>query len=123
MHITVERTDCTEFTTPLLAVNLFQGESEPEGPAASLDEKLGGEIRRMLERGDFRGREGETTILYPRDEAIAAERILLVGLGKREELDAERLRRAAATAVKGAASCGCRASPPSCTTRRWARRS
>lgn len=102
MQVNVERTDCTEYRTPLLAVNLFQGDREMVGPVSALDRKLGGAISSLLGNGDFRGKEGDAQVLYPRDGEVGAKRILLVGLGKREDLDVERMRRAAAVAVKAA---------------------
>ncbi|CAN5786331.1 leucyl aminopeptidase [soil metagenome] len=102
MNITIERADCTEFETPLLAVKIFEGDDPLVGPLAKLDERIGGQISDLRRRGDFRGKEDESLVLYPASGALGAERLLLVGLGKREELDPERLRRAAGTAVKEA---------------------
>ncbi|HET7276139.1 MAG TPA: leucyl aminopeptidase [Longimicrobiaceae bacterium] len=102
MDVTVAKTDCTEFKAPLLAVKIFQDEPELIGPVAKLDDKMGGAISEVIRRGDFAGREGQTSLLYPASGAIAAERVLLVGLGPRSDLDLEKLRRAAGTAVKEA---------------------
>jgi leucyl aminopeptidase len=102
MDVTIRRADCTEFETPLLALHLFEGAAVPEGPAAKVDEAMGGRISALIEAGDFRGKEGEMLLLFP-DGKVPAERVLLVGTGKREKLDRERLRRAAAVAVKEAA--------------------
>jgi leucyl aminopeptidase len=106
MEIRVARVDVTEFETPLLAVKLFEADSELVGPVSKVDERLGGRIADVLRRGDFRGKQGETLVLYPGEGSIAAERVLLVGLGKRDELDLERLRRAAGTAARQAARLG-----------------
>lgn len=103
MKVTVKRADCTEFATPLLAIKLFQDGDRLSGPAAKVDKKMGGRVSHLLERGDFRGKQGEALVLYPQDGELGAERVLLVGLGKRSELDPERLRLAAGTAVKEAA--------------------
>jgi leucyl aminopeptidase len=106
MRVSVEQVDCTEFETPLLAVKIFEGEADLVGPVAKVDERLGGRIADVIARGDFTGREGQTLVLYPERDSIPAERILLVGLGKRDRLDLERLRRAAATAARQAARLG-----------------
>jgi leucyl aminopeptidase len=102
MRLSVNRADCTEFATPLLVAKVFEGEGELVGPVAKLDERLGGRIADVRSRGDFRGKEGETLLLYPAEGSVPAERVLLVGLGKPADLDLERLRRAAGTAVKQA---------------------
>ncbi len=55
----------------------------------------------LLVPGDFSGRQGQTLLLYPRG-AVAAQRLLLVGLGKREKASMETIRRESATAIKEA---------------------
>ncbi len=102
MDVKVEQADCTEFETPLLAVKIFHNESDLVGPVAKLDERMGGAISEVIARGDFAGRVGQTAVLYPPAKAVGAERVLLVGLGKREGADLETLRRGAGTVVKEA---------------------
>ncbi len=106
MDIVVVRRDCTEHPTPLLVVKIFQGDEPLDGPVEKVDAALGGLIARVVDRGDFKAKEGETQLLYPAAGDLPADRVLLVGLGKREELDAERVRRAAATALKQAERIG-----------------
>lgn len=65
------------------------------------DEALPAEVAGLLEPADFRGRAKQTLLLYPRG-ALAPRRLLLVGLGKREKVNAETIRQAAATAVQQA---------------------
>lgn len=102
MDVKVEQADCTEFETPLLTVKIFQNEPELIGPVAKLDEKIGGSIANLIERGDFAGRAGQTAVLYPASGKVGAERILLIGLGPRSDANLETLRRGAGTAVKEA---------------------
>src|SRR5690606_2295301 len=102
MDIKLVQADCTEHATPLLAVKIFEDEDGLVGPVARVDERMGGQISGVIRRGDFEGKEGQTLVLYPASGALPAERVLLVGLGKRASLDLERLRRAAGTAAKQA---------------------
>lgn len=67
------------------------------------DISLPGEVAGLLEPADFRGRAMQTVLLYPR-AAVAPRRLLLVGLGKRDKVTAETIRRASATAVQQARS-------------------
>jgi len=53
--------------------------------------------------GDFTGEFNKVHMLYPKD-MITSGRILLLGLGKQDELNLERIRRAFATAVQSLAS-------------------
>lgn len=63
---------------------IFQDE-ELAGSAAAADEALDGLIAEMRERGEFRGKLHETALL-PTMGRLPARRVLLLGLGKREEL-------------------------------------
>jgi leucyl aminopeptidase len=92
--------------TPLLVVQLFRGDRQTGGYTSALDERLGGMIGAVLERGDFRGRKDEALVLYPPDGAIGARRILLLGAGKREDFTIEVLRRTMGSAVRHAERIG-----------------
>ncbi len=102
MNVSVQRASPAEVAAPLLAVPVFDG-ADLAGGAAELDRALGGQIAAVRARGDFRGREGESLLLYPAAGSAGAERVLALGAGKPEALTAERLRRAAGSAAKQAA--------------------
>ncbi len=89
------------YETPLLAIELPRGPLPPS--LTALDKQTGGAIARVLSSGDFSGKRDETAILYPPGPA---SRIMLVGLGKPEEIDRTAIRRAAAIAAKRARSLG-----------------
>lgn len=103
MNVSVARVDVVDHETPLLTLAIPEGTRELAGPAARVDERLEGAISRLIQSGDFRGKVGETLALYPAPATIGAERILLVGIGKAEALDAEQIRRASASATRFAA--------------------
>ena len=95
-----------EQATPLLVLPFFEGDREPGGSAAEIDARMGGEVRRVLGRGDFKGKRDEALLLYPRAGEVGAERVLLVGLGKEGDATAESVRRALGTAVRQAERLG-----------------
>ncbi len=68
---------------------------------ARLDRALGGALAAAVRSGDFRGREGDALTVYP-DGAIAARRVVLLGLGANSEAHPDTLRRAAGRAVGAA---------------------
>jgi leucyl aminopeptidase len=72
---------------------------------AAMDEVLGGLLTRLLKRDGLEGKPGETLLITHLPEG-KIERILLVGLGKREELDAANYRKALAAAAKCLKECG-----------------
>ena len=66
---------------------------------ATIDEMLGGLLSRLLKRDDIEGKAGDTLLISHVPEG-KVERILLVGLGKREELKPSAYRKALAAAIK-----------------------
>jgi leucyl aminopeptidase len=103
MELTCTRASIAEHSTPLLVLGAFEGSPPASNAIRLIDEALTGQISEIFATGDFTGREGQTLVVYPPNGRIPATRILLVGLGKRDGFDVERLRRAGATAVKQAA--------------------
>lgn len=91
-----------EITTPLLVLHIFERDRSPVGFVAKVDKLFGGAISRVLQSGDFTGRKEDTLLLYPPSGTPGIERVLLVGVGKREEHTMERLRRAIGVAVRQA---------------------
>ena len=102
MEVAVERASVTELATPLLVVNLLEGVMSPTGATGAVDEAMGGLISRLIASGEIRGDLGRTTVLHNQrpGAGLAAERVCVIGLGPREELDLEAVRVAAATAAR-----------------------
>jgi leucyl aminopeptidase len=67
-------------------------------PADALDKASKGHIANLLKRGDLDGKAGSTLLLH-QVPGVAAERVLLVGLGKAEEYTAKAYRDAMAAAL------------------------
>ena len=104
VSIRVERGSLTGVRTPLLVVNLFEGVDEPSGATGAVDEALGGLIGRLIADGEVKGSLGEMTIIHNQGDRarLAADRVGVIGLGKRDDLDLEALRVASATAARKA---------------------
>jgi leucyl aminopeptidase len=85
----------------LLFIPVFQGE-ETFDDLPGADDAVGGEWRRSLASREFAHRLHETCSARVIDASWKARRLAFVSIGARAELDAERLRRAAA--VSGAAA-------------------
>lgn len=65
--------------------------------AAAIDVASGGALQRLRKSGDFTGKPGATLLLHGL-AGVKAPRVLLVGLGRRQELDARGYARACAEA-------------------------
>jgi leucyl aminopeptidase len=83
----------------VIAVGMFEGEEVQKSQAGLLDNALKGLISDMVASGEFEGKAGQTVVLYPGEE-FAAQRAVLVGLGKRDKFNADALRKAAAHAAR-----------------------
>jgi len=105
MEIEVKRGAIQEEQTELILVNLFQGVTDPGGATGSVNKALDGQIGDLIAAGDFKGKLNETAVLYTRG-AMPAKRVLLVGLGKQDEFDLDKVRQVAGTAARKVRSLG-----------------
>jgi leucyl aminopeptidase len=83
-----------------LVVGLLKGERKPTGVAAAVDRAARGALSGLLARRDFGGAHAEVAVLYPK--GLKAKRLLVVGLGPRAGLSLQRVRLAAAAALRKA---------------------
>ncbi|HKU63086.1 MAG TPA: leucyl aminopeptidase [Gemmatimonadales bacterium] len=81
--------------TPFLAVAVGRGGLPAS--LATLDASAGGALGRLFAAGDFSGKRDETALVYPPGPA---GRILLIGLGKGDEISRASIRRAAGAAAR-----------------------
>jgi leucyl aminopeptidase len=82
-----------------LIIPIFQGQRNVPAEAQALDRKLKGAIGDLLKAGEFRGRLMEVAFVHNLDNA-ASRWTVLVGLGKREQLDLVRFRNALQAAAR-----------------------
>src|SRR3990172_285915 len=77
--------------------------------AGRIDKALNGAVQRLIKGGDFKPKAGAVSLLYP-DGKIAAERLLLAGLGKKDDLTPHPLGQAAGEGGPLAGNSGAEAS-------------
>ena len=87
MELVVRSGDALLEASDLTVLFGFTGEALPDAVAP------------LLESADFAAKPNQTSLVYPRG-AVAAKRLLLVGLGERSSVTAERVRQAFATAIR-----------------------
>jgi leucyl aminopeptidase len=95
--------DVAEYKGDVLIVNLFEGAAKPGGAAGAVDKALGGAVSRLIKRGEFTGKRG-TCAELPGAKTLGAERVVVVGLGKKEKFDADGIRLAACVSLNKAKS-------------------
>jgi hypothetical protein len=82
----------TEAPGDLQIICLFQSDPENKllASLASMDQQLGGVLTQVRTHDLFRGDLGETMLLTPKPGVIAAQRLLIIGLGDRTTFTAQR---------------------------------
>jgi leucyl aminopeptidase len=80
-----------------IVLGIFE-EGELSGEAQSVDSAAGGRLKKLLARGDFPGRPGET-LLLPDLPGVEASRVLLTGLGAKKNFARKSWRKAWAAAM------------------------
>lgn len=99
MEIKVVNTDIKGFEAGAIIVNIFERNEKPEGDAAALDQALDGAITRLISQGEIKGKINQVTVIYSLGK-VPAERVVVAGLGKQDELSLDKLRGAMANACR-----------------------
>src|SRR6185369_8787290 len=97
MKIDVKSADPLKHVTPALIIGCWENDGDRLFTAC--DAALDGCLARLAATREFSGKVNTTRLLHTLGR-LPAERLLLVGLGKRAEMDDERLRQASGNAVQ-----------------------
>lgn len=90
MEVQVVCSPLEQIETQALVLAVFEGESDNVEKFSSLDEKLKKKILKLIDSKEVTGKYKEFTILHT--DEVKAERILIMGMGKRKDFNLERLR-------------------------------
>jgi leucyl aminopeptidase len=101
VEVKTQKVDFERCKTEMLGLGIFSDAKGLDKLCTDFDHRLGGAISRLIKLGDFGGKEGTSAIVYG-DGKIAADRLLLVGLGERKKATIDTLRKAAANAANKA---------------------
>lgn len=107
MQIRAIAADITEVQADAVVVNLFEESSKPGGATAAVDARLDGAIGSMLAGQEIKGKFGEVTIIHTFGK-LPARTVAVVGLGKRDEFDLDRVRGVAGEACRTLRKMNCR---------------
>ena len=97
MNIRVDQGKAEKYPCELLLLFSFDSPGEWEGPIRAVDAEWKGFLSGLMKQGDFKGELHQCQLLYTQG-ALGARRVLLTGLGKKEEFDLEKWRGASAKA-------------------------
>lgn len=91
MKISVRKGELQKEVCDVLVLNAFEGTKEFGGATGSVDRVLDGLLLKLIKEEAFKGQVGQT-LLVRTEGLIPAKRVLLVGLGKKEEFNLETVR-------------------------------
>ena len=97
MEFKIKSGDLTRQKTPCLILGVFE-KGKLSGPAEAIDRASFGHLKARIDAGDLDGEKGHTLMLYG-VPGVEAERVLLVGCGKRKEFTRAVYNQAMASAV------------------------
>ena len=99
MEIIPESEAFTTIATDALVTYVFDHDDRIEGVVADIDRATGGKLKPLAASGELTGKAYEMVLLhYP--AGLVAQRLLLIGAGKREKFSANELRKIAGAAVR-----------------------
>ena len=107
MKVDVTGKALADVTADALVVGVYAGERPPGRAAQALDTRLHGQLRGVLEAEKFQGKPGHVTHVHTPPKSRAG-RVIVVGLGGRDDLTPETVRRAASAGLRRARDLGAR---------------
>ena len=99
MEVKVISGDIAKIKVGAAIVNLFEGIERPGGATGAVDQALGGAITKLIAEGEIKGKLNELTLIHTFGK-LEPERIIVVGLGKREKFTLDSIRGLMADACK-----------------------
>ncbi len=99
MDIHVEQGRAEKYPCEVLLLFSFDSPDDWEGPIRTIDSEWKGFLSNLMKQGDFKGELYQCQLLYTH-EALPAKRVLIAGLGKKQDFDLEKWRGASAKAGK-----------------------
>ena len=100
LKITTKKSAIADIDTPLLVIGATEKIKEDSSTILN-NKELKKIVDEIIKLGDFKGESGELLFTYTSGE-IPAKRLLLIGLGKEEELTTEKVRKAIGNASRKA---------------------
>ena len=102
MEIRLKQGSLTDIKADIVVINLFEGVKTPGGATGAIDKALDNLISSyVIEKEGFKGKLNEIYVLHTHGK-IPADKVLIVGLGKSEEFELNKIREVASKVIKKA---------------------
>jgi len=99
--------DIAQVEADAIVVNLFEGLKQPGGATAAVDKVLDGAISNLISRGEIKGKFGEVGIIHTLGK-LPTRIVAIVGLGKQQDFNADRIRGVAGEFCRALRKLNCR---------------
>jgi leucyl aminopeptidase len=99
MQVTVQVGRAETASAEVLVLTHCEGEALTKQDAVPLDRALGGALSKLVQSKEFEGKANEV-LLYHTQSTVPAKRLVLVGLGKKNEITLDTIRQAMGSAAK-----------------------
>ncbi|MFC2002917.1 leucyl aminopeptidase [Chloroflexota bacterium] len=99
MEIKAVASDIAKVKADAIIINFFEGTDQLEGDIANIDKALDGAISQLIGQGEIKGKLKEVTLIHSLGK-LPASRVVVVGLGKKQELSQDKIRGAVAEACR-----------------------
>ena len=99
MEIKISSGNIREVEADAFILYLYEGTDHLEGELAEIDTVLEGEISRLLDRGEIKGKPGQLTIIHSLGK-LPSSRVVICGIGIENELNLNSIRKVVAEACR-----------------------
>lgn len=99
MKVEVIKDQFKDIIADAIIVGVYEGVKSLNTDLTDMDRQLDGIISDMISCDDFKGKEGETLLIYTLGK-IPAKKVLLLGLGKEDDFKEDTIRRVIGKAIK-----------------------
>jgi leucyl aminopeptidase len=99
MEIKIDSREFHEIECDALVVAIFEGEKPENGVLADIDRRSNGVVSSLVETGELTGKSGESAYVHTPGD-MKARRLLLLGVGKKEEFTTDGVRKMVGTAAR-----------------------
>ncbi len=107
MEIKVITGDIAQIEADAIVVSLFEGVEKPGGATAVVDRALDGVISSLISRRELKGKFGEVSIVHTFGK-LPGRMVAVAGLGKSQDLNADRIRGVAGEFCRALRKLNCR---------------
>ena len=76
-----------------IAIGLLEGEEKFFGCAKEINEQINNKLLNLIKSGDFKGKQNQILLFHPEND-FGIKRLILVGLGKKDDFNLESVRNA-----------------------------